>query len=577
MRPRLTAVFLALAGAALCAPAHADIDIRIEGATRELEQNVRAFLSLTRYAQRDDLEEDTVTRLAARIPGETRRALQPLGYYDPEVTYNVQQEKKNWRITVFIAAGRAVRVSEVNIDIAGPGRDAPALQRVLERRILRPGQRLNHGSYESLKAELLRTAINNGYLDARWNRSELLIDREERRAYAHLDLETGPLYRFGAISVKQNVITDERMRRLLRMREGDPFSLNALLQSQYILDDTQYFSGATVESGTRNRDELSVPVNVAGERNKRNRYAVSTGYGTDTQARGKLTWNNRYLNKYGHRSTVELVGSGVGYEATVRYTLPVFDIALEKLEFAYTKEKEELADATSYRDELSGSFTQVLGTWQRVLFVRLSDETSEYPDRSEDTFLIIPGISYSTVPTYVLGQSQRRYSVYGELSGSPSSLGSGASFLRVLLQGERVFNLAEPWRLRLRAQVGSIWSDDFSAVPASMRFFAGGDNSVRGFGLNELSPLDETGQRVGGRNLLVGTLEVERDLPRNFGAAVFADAGNAIDRFSDPLEYSAGVGMRYRISVASVGLDVAHPLSEPGKGFRLHLHISTLF
>lgn len=554
-----------------------DVDIRGEGVTKALEQNIRAFLSLSRYSKRDDLDEDAITRLAARIPAETRKALQPLGYYEPEVMYNVARNKKDWRVTLELTPGRAVRLSEVDISIKGPGQNERALTNLLERRDLRPGQRLNHGVYDSVKTQLLRTAINNGYLDAHWTRSDLIIDSVERRAYVALEMETGERYHFGAITIKQNVIHDDKMRRLLRMHEGDPFSLDALLQSQYVLDDTQYFSGASVESGERDTESLAVPVSVTAGPNKRNAYTASVGYGTDTKARGKLTWTNRYFNQDGHRVGVELTGSGIGYEATARYTIPVLDIALEKLEFSYTKKKEELADATSYKDELAAGLTQVLGSWQRVLFTRLSNETSEYPDHTEKTFLIIPGVSFATLPTYILGQTQRRYSLYGELSGSPSSLGSGASYLRLLLQGERIFDLAELWHLRLRAQVGSIWTNDFSKVPASQRFFAGGDNSVRGFGLNELSPLDEDGNRIGGRNLLVGTVEVERDLPRNFRAAVFSDAGNAFDHFSDPLEYSVGVGLRWHISIASIGVDVAQPLSEPGKGVRFHLHISTLF
>jgi translocation and assembly module TamA len=111
----------------------------------------------------------------------------------------------------------------------------------------------------------------------------------------------------------------------------------------------------------------------------------------------------------------------------------------------------------------------------------------------------------------------------------------------------------------------------------SARFFAGGDNSVRGFGLNELSPLDADGNRVGARNLLVGTTEIERDLPKNLRIALFYDIGNAIDHFGDELEDSAGIGLRWHISVASLGLDVAQPLSESGRKPRLHLHLSTLF
>jgi translocation and assembly module TamA len=305
------------------------------------------------------------------------------------------------------------------------------------------------------------------------------------------------------------------------------------------------------------------------------------------------------VNRNGHRAKLQLQGSAIGYEASARYVIPVRDVALEKVEFTLSKTKEKLADNISYRDEFTPSFTQVLGSWQRVLFTRLSHEKSVYFDENNvitdtvKTFLIIPGISYSTLPNYILGQKQRRYSLYGELSGSPSSLGSGASYLRLFLEGEKVFDFTEKWHLRLRGQLGAIHTRDlneFIHVPISARFFAGGDNSVRGFGLNELSPVDTNkdgiydttdftaqGTKVGARKLVVGTVEVERDLPKNLRGAVFYDIGNAVDNFGDRLEYSAGVGLRWHISVASLGLDVAQPLSVSGRSPRLHLHISTLF
>ena len=70
---------------------------------------------------------------------------------------------------------------------------------------------------------------------------------------------------------------------------------------------------------------------------------------------------------------------------------------------------------------------------------------------------------------------------------------------------------------------------------------------------------------IGGKDILTGTVEVERDLPRNFGVAVFADYGNAFDRFGDPLEYAAGFGVRYRLPVLTVGIDLAQPLNRPGR------------
>ncbi len=114
-----------------------------------------------------------------------------------------------------------------------------------------------------------------------------------------------------------------------------------------------------------------------------------------------------------------------------------------------------------------------------------------------------------------------------------------------------MFDLNPLWHLIVRAEVGVSAIADFSDLPGSRRFFAGGDRSVRGFGLNELSPLDADGNRTGGRHLLVGSIEIERDLPRRFGVAVFFDAGNAMNKLGDPVEYSVGVGFRWRIPVVT--------------------------
>jgi translocation and assembly module TamA len=133
------------------------------------------------------------------------------------------------------------------------------------------------------------------------------------------------------------------------------------------------------------------------------------------------------------------------------------------------------------------------------------------------------------------------------------------------------------WEIFLRGQVGASVVGEFQELPANYRFFAGGDLSVRGYGYEELSPVDAEGNKVGGRHLLTATVEVQRNLPRNFAVAVFMDAGNAFNDFGDPLEYSAGIGVRYRLPFLSVGIDVAQSISEPDRSPRLHLNFSPEF
>jgi translocation and assembly module TamA len=471
-----------------------------------------------------------------------------------------------------------VRLSEVDINVTGPGADERAIRELLEAEEIKPGLRLNHGTYERMKGSLVRVAKNEGYLDAKLTKHDLVIDRFERRANVALEADTGERYRFGEIQIAQDVITDESMRRLLRMKPGDPYTLDTLLRTQYVLDDTQYFSVVDIESGEPDRETLTVPVTVTAEPSRKHRYAAAVGYGTDTKVRGKFTWDNRRVNEDGHKFRLDLLGSSIVKDLTGRYAIPVMDIALEKLEFTGTLRDEELGDTESRRAEVGAGLTQVLGRWQRVLQVRLSNErTTEADDTESENFYVLPSVSYSTLPSYIVGGRRRPYFFSAELRGSPETLGSDASFIQLRLKGERVFDMGELWHLHLRGEAGISRIAATSDLPASQRFFAGGEGSLRGFALNEL-PLNEEGESDGARNLATGTIEIVRDLPRNFGIAAFSDFGNAFDDFSQPdIEYSAGLGLRYSIAVASFGVDVAQALSESGRSPRVHLYIATQF
>ena len=566
-------------------PAAAKIQVSIPEVSEAIQTNVRAFLSLTRYADRDDVTDEVMSRLQRRIVNETRQALEPLGYYEPDVTYDVVKQGELWQVTIHIEPGRPVRLSEVNVDVTGPGANDRAIRELLEADEIKPGLRLNHGTYERVKGNLVRVAKNEGYLDARLTRHDLVIDRVERRATVDLEADTGERYSFGEIDIAQDVITDEAMRRLLRMHPGEPYTLDTLLRTQYVLDDTQYFSVVDIESGEPDRETRTVPMTVTAEPSRKHRYAAAVGYGTDTKARGKFTWDNRRVNESGHKFKLELLGSSIITDLTGRYIVPVMDIALEKLEFTATLRDEELGDTRSERGEVGVGLTQVLGRWQRVLQVRLSDEkTTEADGTTSTNFYVVPSVTYSTMPSYIVGGRKRPYFLSGELRGSPETLGSDASFLQLRLKGERVFDLSELWHLHLRSELGISRIAATSDLPASQRFFAGGEGSVRGFALNELSPRDGEGRTVGGRNLATGTIEIVRDLPRNFGVAAFYDIGNAFNDFDDPmLAYSVGLGVRYNIAVASFGIDVAQALSEPGRipepdhSPRFHLYIATQF
>ncbi len=582
-RPGIAAAAAALLLALLPAAAGAAETIRIviEGVDRALADNVRSYLSLTRYAERTDLTDTQVRRLADRAVDEAADALRPFGYYDPQVRSRTVRDDATWIVRLRIKPGEPVLLGDVAIEVTGAGSEDGNLAQVIDASTVRSGARLDHPAWEKLKTDLLRTAIENGYLDAKLVTHVLEVDPPRRVADARLTLETGGLYRFGKVTIEQDAINPEFLQGFVRFTEGKPFSGALVRSTQFALEDSYYFSSVTITPGERDPATLTVPITIHADRIKRDRYAASVGFGTDTGPRGQFTWDRRLVNDAGHRWRLQTTLSQVLQDVTFSYIIPVGDPALEKVEISTGYINQQLGGLDSERYELIVGLTQSLGQWQRVLFAQVNQEITRFPG-NEDTrsLLLIPGISFATQPPNFLTGWVRDQAYYFELSGSPATLGSDASYLRFYARGERVWPIQGPWFLRLRGELGTSWVDDFSELPGSQRFFAGGDRSVRGFALDSLSPKDPNAppgsgnKGIGGRHKLVGSIEIERDLPRDLRGAVFFDTGNAFDDWNTPLEYSVGVGIRLRLPMLLIGIDVAQALSEPDKKPRLHLNIT---
>ena len=124
-------------------------------------------------------------------------------------------------------------------------------------------------------------------------------------------------------------------------------------------------------------------------------------------------------------------------------------------------------------------------------------------------------------------------------------------------------------RLLSRVNLGATALDDFSRLPASLRFFAGGDNSVRGYQYESLGPENSQGDVVGGKHLLAGSIEVDHKIWREVALAAFIDAGTAFDTRDFTLHQSAGVGIRWFSPIGPIRFDLAFPLKDGG--FRVHL------
>jgi translocation and assembly module TamA len=587
MRIRFFTVSLVMACLALAsAPLQAaDIRVEVSGVEGALRDNVLAFLSLNRFSGSADLDQDMVDRLGLRAEREAREALRPFGYYAAAVDVQIVPTASGWTATVAVEPGEPVLLVAADVVIDGPGRDEPFLAEVLQRSPLRVGQQLSHADYEQLKGELQRTASSRGYLDAGWTRAEIAVDAAQLEARVTLRLDTRERYRFGPTVIDQDFLDPDLVQRYLRYREGDWFDAALLLRTQFALDDSEYFSVVEVLPELRDREAKLAPISIRAQRNFRHRYKAGVGYATDTGPRLTLGWLNRQLNRRGHRLYAEARLAEIERGVQLRYTIPWDDPELEKLAFTLRAGQQDRGDVETSGTTFETSLTQVRGRWQRVLFTNIdytidrlaTDPEPRQNESSQRNLLVVPGISYGRLPPGFIRSDDAGRELYAELLGSTGVLGSDSDFLRLRVRNERRFDLGGPWHLIARGELGTSAVGDFQELPARYRFFTGGDRSVRGYGYDELSPIDADGNKVGGRHLVVASLEVEHDLPRNLVLAVFVDAGNAFNKFGDPLEYSAGIGLRYRLPFLSVGLDVAQSLSESGRSPRLHLNFTPIF
>jgi translocation and assembly module TamA len=546
----------------------AAIKVEIEGLDEALAANVRATLSLVSYSSVPDLNETNIRALHARAPKEIEAALAPLGYYSPKVEPSLDFDGQQWIAHYKVTPGEPVVVRAVDVQVAGPGENEDALRKLVEESPVRQGAVLRQDEYERTKEALLTTALELGYRDARLTDSRIEVDPSQHAANIVLHLDTGPRYHFGEVTFEQNVLRDDVLRRYVRFAPGEPYDAKKLLDMQYALYDSEYFS--TVEIDPQEPQGDRVPIVVRAEPRARTTYRVGGGYGTDTGPRVSLRWEDRRVNQRGHRATVDLTLSQPKVEMQAQYIMPLDNPTTDTRALALHTIDEDLGDTQSRKAELIARDTRLLGAWQRQLYIALANERTDIGDVSSTSTELVPGTLMSRTRTDDPILPTRGTFLSADLHGSGEVLGADTRFVRLRLDGRLLHPLGARGRLVARSTFGTMAVEDFDVLPASERFFAGGDQSVRGFDLNSLGPRNEDGLVIGGRYLFTASFEYDHTIRGPWGMAVFIDGGDAFDHFGDSLEYGAGIGARYRTPLGMLRLDFAWPLTDGDEGLHIH-------
>jgi translocation and assembly module TamA len=549
------------------------VEVQIEGVDGELLANVKALLTMEQERETEGLTGFQLRRYHKRAEREIRSALEPFGYYQVSVESELEQRDGRWWARYRIDPGPQVTLQSVDVRLQGEGEQAPELRAVLDAFALSAGEPLIHVRYEEAKKALQQRALALGYLDARYQEARVEVDATAAQARVILVLATGIRYELGEVTFEGSELRPRLLEAFVDFSPGDAYSARRLLQLQRALEDSDFFSQVEVIPDRAAAEGRRIPIQVRLTPGPPNKYQIGAGFGTDTGPRARLGWNNRRVNRAGHQAQVEYRISQIYEGVTGRYRIPLEKVRTDFLELNGVVGNQDTDTATSDFHRLALVQSVLWGKWRRALSLTYQNEDFEVGGLHDNTTLVYPGLAVNRVwgPGVILVDGGARLQL--EIRGGSDAVLSDLSFGQARADTKLIQSLGGSGRVLLRGSVGATATDSFDGLPPSIRYFAGGDNSVRGYEYNSLGPKDSDGDVVGGRYLLVGSAEYEYRLWGKWGAAVFYDVGNALDSFDDRLKHGAGVGVRWESPIGMVRVDVASALSEDDNPLRLHITV----
>ncbi|MBL8299733.1 MAG: outer membrane protein assembly factor [Rhodanobacteraceae bacterium] len=575
----LTVLLLASDTAAVAA---AKITATLLGVDGDLKIAALAGLDLTQYAGRE-ISSAQARRLYDRAPAQIAKALEPYGYYDASVTGELKETPDGWNAVLAVQPGEAVTVAELDLELQGQARELPNVRQALRAFQPTPGQALNHAAYERGKTAIQAALFADGFLDAKLATHRVEVMRSTRKAVVRLAWEPGQRYRIGDVEFAGSQFNADFLLRYLPWKQGDFYTQEQLLSLQQRLVDTDYFSIVDVNPDIENAADGVVPIVVTLAPAKRSIYTGGLFVGTDTGLGVRGGLERRWVNRRGHKFRSEVILAQRLTSASALYQIPLPGSDSRAINFGVNYRDEDTQTTRSKTSSLVASETRQWLGFTRTLGLHLQTGDFEIGDRKQ---VVFRGNSTILFPQFALTRKRaddplfvrRGYSVNLLARAASASLLSDTDLVQLRGDVKWIREVRPQHRLILRGSVGASWVDDFDRLPPDLRFFAGGDRSIRGYGYQTIGPELEINSAfkpivIGGKHLLTAGAEYEYYFRPNWGLATFVDAGDAYSGTEYEPKIGAGLGLRWRSPVGMVRFDLGVPLREPKDGVQIHLVI----
>ena len=497
-------------------------------------------------------------------------ALQPFGYFSPSIHYTVNKSKFPWRVQYQINPGPTLRIDTLRVAVTGPGQDDPAFTHLLDKFPLKSGDVFTAESYTKARELLFDTANNNGYLQAKLEEHRVDINLRTYTCSITLTLSTGKRFYYGPVSFSHSALSNSFLQRYVDFSTGDPFSSSQVLALQQNLSSAGYFQQVSVQPQVAHADNQHVPILVNLVPSKLNRYILSGGYGTDTGYRAGVGWQWRRINSQGHYLSTQVDVSQIGNSWTTSYNIPGANPITELYSISANVASYQTTAGDSNLQSYGFQYSNTKDSWQST--AGLSYQYEKYTVTSTNTqqsaHLLMPSVTWMYLFSDDPLHPTRGVRFSTNIRGAAEMLVSDTDFAQTQIQLNALMPLNHDNRFLLRNEVGATTTDNYDQLPLSLRFTAGGAQSVRGYGYQSLGPA---------QFLLVNSVEYQYRVHGNWFAGIFNDNGNAFDQWNAPmLQSAAGIAGIWQSPLGVMELSIARSTTQPSLGLAVQFSMGRL-
>lgn len=564
-----------------------ELQVDINGVTPALLANIKTDLNLQQATTEEKLTSGRIQNLYQLAEGQITATLQAKGYYNSNITSDLKlipaatPEQDKWIATFNIKLGLPTKINKIILQAEGPGKNNRKIKALLTTHKLIVKRTLVHENYEEAKEEILSNFNAVGYLQAEFTKHAIEINRDAATADIILIINTGPQYTFGKITFIDSVYPNDFLIRFAPFKPGDPYDLQKLMDFQNNLESVDLFNKVRFYpmNDLHDPNDIVVPIEVRLALKPKNRYTGSVGYGTDTGFRGNLGWMHRRTSTPGHKIFSNIYASQVRSNARVSYIIPGSQPATDKYVLGALGQIESFEEVYSRKAEISASkiikrnkLESMYGLWYFTETFRVVHNTP-----LQNKKYLLPTAKWIWIDSKPTDSFEFGTRLDLKIRVGAHFALSDNNIAEIEVNGKKIFLATKNMRFLFRTTLGAVASKSFTALPPSLRFFTGGEDTVRGYKYNSLGPLAVPGDQdsnTGGRYLFIGSGEVEHRLYKDLSGVLFFDAGNAALTTKIPLAYGAGFGIRYKTPIGNLRFDLAKPLNNIVTKKYWHIHVN---